>query len=352
MRNYLVGLVVLLAACGPARAEYYTPGEPISSGPAVFSFPGGGWGSHYCQVGDTRQGQETSCIDQDDVYSDEGYYLGMVWDSLSTPVWSLDGPGTLSEERLYTAPLHGGGTAVITRTVNDSGLWGDDPPRTETMRIMLGPARIEVRALASSDWLPEGWQPSNPLDHPFGNTVTVKARSLDADPEEGTEDINAPHVLLPPGLAMPVEEWTRTRVAITLGGSFSNYPGVCSNYDSTSAPQSNNPDYWWPNGNTDEDKDGLFEALLQSRDWGGTAEVTASASWETPEGNYPLTVFIPSPYAAKIPRDTDGDGLPDGYELLSTTLDLTEADTDNDGTNDGADDDDPLPDGAPSLYGP
>src|SRR5205823_3027996 len=112
----------------------------------------------------------------------------------------------------------------------------------------------------------------------------------------------------------------------------SHFEGVCSNYDNPGVPQGTNPDYWWPDGTDDPTHyDGVFDATLQSLDWGGMVEVTGAGTWDTPEYSFPLQLFIPDVNAIALPEDQDGDRLPDAWEEQYNGLLAWQADSDQDG---------------------
>jgi hypothetical protein len=353
MNRCFLAVVVVFGACGQAWASSYDPGAALQAGPTFFGSPTT-YDSRYCQVGDTRRCVSTEAWDMDDEYDDLGLYVGEVQDGIKSNYnWQVaQGPGTIildGTTYYYVPPDHGGGSVRISRTHDDVGLYADDQPETFTSEtLVLGPARVEVRALVDSSWEPQGW--------PDESSLTVKARSLDADPVEGRGDVNGAHFFAPPGLAAPAQGWTTTLVSITISGNFSQLPGICSNYDKPVPllPEGTNPDFSWLTNNVDQTKeDGVLEAQLQSHDWGGNATFSATAAWDTPEGSFPLSVHVSHPQEIQVPPDEDGDTLTDDYEADWNSLDSTMADTDSDGVRDDADDDDPDPAEAPgSTLGP
>jgi hypothetical protein len=157
INRYLLALVAVLLLCNPARADIYLPGPAINTyGPVLSSQTVSE--SHYCQDGDFRTGLNVSVQDLDEWYSDEGSYIGEVSDMDAPSVWTLSGVGELRGID-YHAPTHGGGSATITRTVDDIPLYADDPPVARSTTMIVGPSRIEVRALGYEGWMPQAWQP-------------------------------------------------------------------------------------------------------------------------------------------------------------------------------------------------
>lgn len=155
-RVQLYLLAFLLPLCVPAEANYYEPGPPPANSAPWLSSLGYGQ-SNYCQVGAYRMIDSPAYFDHDDEYDDFGFPVGYV-EEMAYPAIRLEGPGTLSADQTrYDAPLHERGSVSIIRTTDDYPIYADDPPSSASTTLVLGPARIEVRALGYQGWVPQGW---------------------------------------------------------------------------------------------------------------------------------------------------------------------------------------------------
>jgi hypothetical protein len=303
---------------------------------------------HYAQLGSTLWIMQTSgWQDEDEEYFD-GEFVGLVVDGIALEqihdnqaggiFWTPPGGSfpvtyTLPDHKLAQQPV------LITTIEDDVPNYADDPRATDDYPLTWGPARAELKCTDNdyTTWLPQG--------APNENGAPFKIRTMDNDTWtwENWPGNNDSHFVPPPA-------GTHAFLCMQVLGS--ELPGVCSNYGADAGPDFTWAPPWGPNGEPWEyETDGVLEASLDSHDWGGDAPVGVFTSgmprWDTPEANFELGVWVPSPQgvgAVQLPFDPDYDGLPHGWEIdpRSNTATIN-ADTDGDGIGDADEDEDHEP---------